>query len=161
MRQKDVEIGVGDRKWNLTIYIYMSKTDPSQIGRFRTLVETETRVRPVRSMILYLNSFDWDCESDERLFAPDVEKRVRSVIKWSASPNGMSSKKFSAHSLRSGGATAMYVRGVSIGQIRRFGRRASDTFRRYLYRDNQVFRFISNRNGNGNRSVGSTANDTT
>ena len=35
----------------------------------------------------------------------------------------------------------MYVRGISIEHIRRFGRWASDTFRQYLYRDNQVFRF--------------------
>ena len=34
------------------------------------------------------------------------------------------------------------MRGISLEHIRRFGRWASDTFRRYLYRDNQVFRFV-------------------
>ena len=38
----------------------------------------------------------------------------------------------------------MYVRGISIEHIRRFCRWASDTFRRYLYRDNQVFCFVIN-----------------
>ena len=54
----------------------------------------------------------------------------------------LGSKRFSAHSLRSGGSTALYVRWISLEHIRRFGRLASDTSRRYLYSDNQVFRFI-------------------
>ena len=64
------------------------------------------------------------------------------MIKWSASSNGSNSARFGTHSLRSGGATALYVRGISLGRIRRFGRWASDTFRRYLYHDNQVFRYV-------------------
>ena len=90
----------------------------------------------------YLNAIDWDCDSDEKLFSENVERRVRSVVKRSASSNGMESKRFSTHSIRSGGATALYVRGISLGHIRRFGRWSSDTFRRYIYRDNQVSRFI-------------------
>ena len=143
MRQKGVGIGLGNGKMKLAIYIYQSQTDQGQRGCFRTLMETGSDVCPVRSMIYYLNSFDWDCESNEKLFTDDVGRRIRSIIKWSATPNGLVSKRFSTHSLRSGGATAMYVRGIIIEHIRRFGRWASDTFRRYLYRDNQVFRFVS------------------
>ena len=66
------------------------------------------------------------------------------MIKWSAAPNGLEAKRFSPHSLRSGGATSMYVRGISVEHIRRFGRWAPDTFRRYLCRDNQVFKFVGN-----------------
>ena len=142
MRQKDVEIGTEGGKRKPTIRIYQSKTDQSQRGCFRTLMETDSEICPVRSMIFYLISFDWGCESDERLFADDVELRIRALIKWSATSNGLVSSKFSTHSLRSGGATAMYLRGISVEHIRRFGRWASDTFRRYLYRDNQVFRFV-------------------
>ena len=142
LRQKDVEVGLGNGRRKLTIFIYQSKTDQSQSGCFRTLVETGNIVCPVKAMIGFLNSFDWNCESDEKLFGEDIEKKVRTIIKRSATPNGLASKMFSTHALRSGGATAMYVRGTSVEHIRRFGRWASDTFRRYLYRDNQVFRFI-------------------
>ena len=142
LRQKDIEVGLENGRRKLTIFIYQSKTDQSQRGCFRTLVETGNAVCPVRSMIGYLNSFDWNCESDEKLFDDYIEKRLRTIIKWSAASNGLMSRKFSTHSLRSGGATAMYVRGISVEHIRRFGRWASDTFRRYLYHDNQVFRFI-------------------
>ena len=33
----------------------------------------------------------------------------------------------------------MYVRGIRLGNIRRFGRRVSGTFQRYLYRGNRIF----------------------
>ena len=90
----------------------------------------------------YLNSIDWGCDSDERLFAEDIENRVRSVIKWSAASNGMESKRFITHSLRSGGSTSLYARAISMEHIRRFGRWPSGAFRRYLYRCNHGFRFI-------------------
>ena len=142
MGQKDFEVGLEEGKRKLTIYIYQSKTDQSQRGCFRTLVETGDDICPVLSTIAYLNSFDWDCESDDKLLSDDLERRLRSVIKRIASPNGLEPSRFSTHSLRSGGATALYVRGVSLDHIRRFGRWASDTFRRYLYRDNQVFKYV-------------------
>ena len=120
-----------------------SKNRPkTERGCFRTLAETGNVARPARAMIGFLNSFDWNCESDEKLLDGDIEKKVRNIVKWSAAPNGLMSGEFSTHSLRSGGATAMYVRGISVEHIQRFGRWASDTDRRYLYRDNQVFRFL-------------------
>lgn len=36
----------------------------------------------------------------------------------------------------------MYVRGISLEHIRRFGRWTSDTFRGYLRRGTQIFRFV-------------------
>lgn len=117
---------------------HLSDEGRSESERARTLTDTSSTVCPVRSMIHYMNSFDWGCEGDARLFSDDVEKRVRSITKWSATSDGMMARKFSTHSLLSGGATAQYARGISIEHIRRFGRCASDTSRRYLYRDNQV-----------------------
>ena len=144
VRQKDIEISVENGQRKLTLFIYKSKTDQSQRGCFRTLVGNNTELCPARAMVRYLGSFDWDCESDEKVFSGDVELRIRSMIKRIATPNGLEAKRFSTHSLRSGGATAMYVRGISAEHIRRFGRWASDTFRRYLYRGNQVFKFVGN-----------------
>ena len=68
IRQKDVEIGTENGKRELTIFIYRSKTDQGQRGCFRTSVETQTETCPVRSMIYFLNSFDWECESEESCF---------------------------------------------------------------------------------------------
>ena len=67
MRQKEVEIGVEKRKKKSGIPIYRSQTDPGRLGRFRTLVKTGPSICPVRSVILYLISFDWGCESDAKL----------------------------------------------------------------------------------------------
>ena len=142
IRQKDVEIGLGNGGRRLTIFIYQSKTDQSRRGFFMTPMETESNVCPARSMIYYMNSSEWGCESNEKLFSDDVEKRIRAIIKRSSTSNGLDPEKFRTHSHRSGGATSMYVRGISIGHIRRFGRWTSDTFRRYLYHDGQAFRFV-------------------
>ena len=83
--QKDVEIGLGIGRRKLTAFIYKSKTEESQRGFFRTLIETGEDICPVRSMISFLNSFGCDCESDGRSFSGDLEKHIRSVIKWIAS----------------------------------------------------------------------------
>ena len=131
-----------DGKRRLAISIYRSKTDQRQRGRFRTLVETDEEVRPVRSMTLYLESFDWGCECEARPFAGDVEKRSRSVINRGDSSNNLDSDRLIAHSLRSGGETSLCERGISLGHIRKFVRWASDKFRGYRYRDNQGFRYI-------------------
>ena len=43
--------------------------------------------------------------------------------------------------MRSGWPTALYVRGISLGRAWRCGRWKSGTSRRYLYRDNKIYRF--------------------
>ena len=89
MRQKDIEIGTGNSKCKLAAFVYKSKTDRSQLGCFRTLVETGANVCPANAMVIYFNSFDWDCAIDGKLFPDDIEKRARSVVKWSAASGNL------------------------------------------------------------------------
>ena len=100
MRQKDVEISVEEVSRMVAIFIYRPKTDQRNKGCLRALEETGESISPVRSMLTYLNAIGWDCDSDEKLFSDEVGKRVRSAIKWSASPNGLGPGRFSTHSLR-------------------------------------------------------------
>lgn len=53
------------------------------------------------------------------------------VIKRAASAMGEDASRYSCHSLRSGGATALLAAGVDSTTIKLHGRWASDTFQRY------------------------------
>ena len=64
-------------------------------------------------------------------------------MKWSVSCNGLETIRFGAHSLRSGGATACYVAGVQLGDIRRFGGWKSCVFNRYIHHDELMYRNLS------------------
>ena len=105
-------------------------------------METETDVRPVRPTVCYLDFPNWDCEGSDKRPSGDVDQRIGPIAKWGATSNGLVAGEFSTHSLRIGWDTATYVRVISIEHMRRFIRRASDTCRRYLYHDDQVFLFV-------------------
>ena len=51
------------------------------------MLETESELRPPKSMMRMLSAMDWDCESDQRLLNDDVDRKARSAIKWGAAEN--------------------------------------------------------------------------
>ena len=58
---------------------------------------------------------------------------MRSLIKWIVISLGANPRFFAAHSLREGGASTLCANGVSLEEVKRFGRWVSDTFHIYLY----------------------------
>ena len=77
---------------------------------------------------------------------------VRSVVKWMMAKIGLDPKRFGAHSLRIGGATAALAAGVSPAQIRLLGRWSSDVAELYM-------RMTQQSAGDFSTIVGSTAFD--
>ena len=77
---------------------------------------------------------------------------VRSVVKWMMAKIGLDPKRFGAHSLRIGGATAALAAGVSPAQIRLLGRWSSDVAELYMQMTQQSA-------GDFSTIVGSTAFD--
>ena len=77
---------------------------------------------------------------------------VRSVVKWMMAKIGLDPKRFGAHSLRIGGATAALAAGVSPAQIRLLGRWSSDVAELYMRMSRQAA-------GDFSTLVGSTAFD--
>ena len=77
---------------------------------------------------------------------------VRSVVKWMMAKMGLDPKRFGAHSLRIGGATAALAAGVSPAQIRLLGRWSSDVAELYM-------RMTQQSAGDFSTIVGSTAFD--
>ena len=58
---------------------------------------------------------------------------ISEALKWAATDMGHKASDYASHSLRIGGATALKAAGWDDESIRRFGRWASDCWRRYVY----------------------------
>ena len=69
------------------------------------------------------------------VFGPRLRGRVSSIMKTAAMANGVYDRRIGAHSPRSGGETALYTQGVTLGVIQRWGRWKSLTSHQYLWRD--------------------------
>ena len=67
-----------------------------------------------------------------RIFGVNLRTRVSSIMKLDASANGVLDQRIDTHSLRAGGATALYTQGVPLDAIQRRGRWKSLTFHQYL-----------------------------
>ena len=104
---------------------------------------TDSAVRPVASTADYLTRIEWKSQSEEFVFSESARHRLHALVKWSVSCNGLETSRFGVHSLRSGGATACYVAGVPLGDIRRFGRWKSCVFRRYIHHDELMYHGLS------------------
>ena len=62
-------------------------------------------------------------------------EEVQHVLKLAAIANGQDPEQMGSHSLRIGGATAMYLFSKDLEEIKRFGRWTSDAFHGYLHED--------------------------
>jgi len=65
---------------------------------------------------------------------------VATALKKAAVELNFPASDFATHSLRIGGATALFGAGVSFEEVRRFGRWASDCWRRYVYESRESTR---------------------
>ena len=58
---------------------------------------------------------------EENIFGEMLRLRIECQLKSAAIANGIGPLAIGSHSLRAGGATALYVKGISITLIQRFG----------------------------------------
>ena len=143
LRMKDIRFTYHEGKRTATAHISHSKTDQLGVGSFRTLSMTDKLVCPVASTADYLTRINWNSKSEAFLFTETVRSRLHALIKWSVSCNGLRTVRFGVHSLRSGGATACYVAGVPLDDIRRFGRWKSCVFHMYIHHDELMYHGLS------------------
>ena len=64
-------------------------------------------------------------------------------MKTAALANGVFDARIDTHSLRAGGATALYTKGVPLDVIQRWGRWESLPFHQYLWRDASALNHLS------------------
>ena len=76
-----------------------------------------------------------DRAPDSLVSPPRVARLIESLARCAASADNLDPTRDTPHSIRSVGASALFVAGVRSGFIRLFGRWASLLLRDYLWRD--------------------------
>ena len=109
VRMKDVRIAHEDGESFLTIFIAGSKTDQFNQGDFKRLGEVGGSLSPLASMDRYLHLIERGPVSAQSLFGNDIRGRLTGALRIAANANQIEPPRIGKHSLRSGGANAMFV----------------------------------------------------
>ena len=128
LRMRDVRIEVEEGKLYLALFLGGGKTDQYNQGEFKRLEEVGGLLCPLAALVRYFKTISWGPSSNRKLFSPGTRERLASMMKTAASVNRIDPSRIGAHSLRSGGANAMFVAGYDSEAIKRWGRGKSDTF---------------------------------
>ena len=132
---EDIAADTQDGQLFLSIRINRSKTDVCRGGVLRSLIEIDSAICPLGAVLLW-DGMSYQSGNEEcPVFGLKLRGRVGSVMKMSALTNGSFGGRIDTHSLRSGGATALYTQGVPLGVTQRWGRRMSLTIRHRLWHD--------------------------
>ena len=76
---------------------------------------------------------------------PVHRAQTMALLSWAAEQEGFPSDRYGSHSLRVGGATALYHAGVPVEIIKRYGRWVSDCFQGYLWESNEDSKDLARR----------------
>ena len=128
---------------SVTVFFRSSKKDQAATGQARTLCRSGAAwccpVITAWRMVANVRAEKFDSNSPlcvyrdktglKRVMGHDITK----AIKRAAAVIGVNPRSYSSHSLRSGGATAMFLGGATDATVRLFGRWNSDAYLRYLH----------------------------
>ena len=129
----------------VVIYIKRSKTDQLNVGSIRNHFETQADICPVEAMRLFERYYPERVKGSEldrpafRYQDGTAIKRehIQHYLELAALGIGFPPGKMGSHSLRIGGATAMYHSCGDLQRVRRFGRWESDSFHGYLWESHE------------------------
>ena len=118
----------------LSIRTKQPQADISKDGVLRSLIEIESALCTVETFqqwkkMAFNTGDERSCVSGLRL-----RELVSAITKTAALANGAHDKRIDTHSLRAGGAEALYTQGVLLDIIQRWGRWESLTFHQFLRR---------------------------
>ena len=151
LRGQDVNLKVNGKDCTLqnireadaiVLTIRSSKTDIYNRGEIRNHFRSENEVCPVKAAVaLFLNypqRFEGGSDALGPLFRTDDDKllprgAVQSMIERSAKALGLPDGDLGTHSLRFGGASAIWAAYGESALVKRWGRWASDSYQTYLW----------------------------
>ena len=150
-RQGGVERNSYMQADEIVIYIKRSKTDQLNVGCLRNQFATGEVLCPVWALKQLELNFPERVRGSEidtplfRFHDGSVIKRehIQHYLELAALAIGFPAGKMGSHSLRIGGATALYHSCGDLQRVRRFGRWESDTFHQYLWESHEHARGLS------------------
>ena len=87
---------------------------------------------------------------------PLRRSQIVALVAWAAEEEGYPSDRYGSHSLRVGGATALYHAGMPVEIIKRYGRWVSDSFQGYLWESDDDSRDLARKMAAQNSSLMAT-----
>jgi len=124
----------------VAVFLGSSKVDQLNAGCIRTQSRAGGLLCPSASVRAMLREKPHLLDEDYAgpLFSHDgvnpiSREEIQKWLRWGATKVGIDASRVGTHSLRVGGATALYSLGWSFGRIQRFGRWKSEAFHGYLW----------------------------
>ena len=136
----------------VTLLVRGSKTDIYNRGQVRNHFRTEHEVCAVKALIqLYLHfpqRYQGGAEAEELLFRTREDKPVpraaiQALIERAAKGLNLPEGDLGTHSLRFGGASALWAQYQDTSLVKRWGRWASDSFQTYIWEARETARGVS------------------
>ena len=150
----DVSVHEATYRWEdtdaLSILLEVSKTDQDRRGCTRTVYASDTDsglcVGEAYKQLRRLQGAAYD-SAGPLLQTPRGKMASRTAvsdsIKRTATKLRCEPGDYAAHSLRIGGVTTLFYAGVDHEEVRRFGRWASDCWRRYVYESRESTKYFA------------------
>ena len=137
-RAKGVVVALFSLADELVVYIKGSKTDQFNVGTTRNHHASRGPLCPVRAMTLYEEEHPArlrEAKSFTRYTsgAPILRDQVQYFLEKATIATGGDPGRIGSHSLRIGGATALYHAVQDLSYVQRFGRWASEAYHVYLW----------------------------
>ena len=123
----------------MSIPIRESKTDQEKAGVARMPRVSEKLLRPVLAMRAFIDISPKPTNPDACLSPPSFRRKLVLVAHRAAGENGIPTSVANTHSLRAGGATALFSAGVDWVAIQRWGSWKYFVFHQYIRRDHSGF----------------------
>ena len=132
----------------LTVLFESDKTDQNKIGCTRTAYATESDLCVVEAvkMLRRMRGSNWHDDHPALMTNSGyvlTREVVSEALRAAAVDCGIPASSLASHSLRIGGATALHAAGWTDEDVRRFGRWASDCWRRYVYSNRHEVRGVA------------------
>ena len=132
------------------VFFKQSKADQEGFGCMRNHYRSGGELCPVKAMQYVYKRFPhrWEKEADRPLFrwgsgAPLTRAQIQAQLELAGAAAGLPPDRFRSHSLRIGGATALYHIFPDAEVIKRWGRWKSTAFQAYLWDANEQAQGVS------------------
>ena len=140
----DIRLGRDDdQNDTVTIPIRNRETDQFNEGDYKkTLTAVPGVACPVKAVARLITSRKWGGNTEEKVFGGWLRNRLCATLRIDGAAIGILASRIGNHSVRSGGATAMWRACDAIEIINRWGRWRSSPFQGYLRDGHRVMSSI-------------------
>ena len=97
------------------------ETDQYNQGEFKRSEDAGGLLCPLAALMRFFKTTQWGPAPNRKLFSSGARGRLAAMMKAAAIVNRIDPSRIGAHSLRSGGANAMFVAGYDSEVIKRWG----------------------------------------